>query len=97
MRLHACRLHQLIFCGCTSKMIAIGHKLASNDINILSSVISGYLYYINDISMQVFHFNKMFKQAGRKRPTKQKMVDTDDMIPKYQAALNELKQQLATE
>lgn len=39
----------------------------------------------------------MFKQAGRRRPAKQKMVDTDDMIPQYQAALNELKQELATE
>ena len=47
--------------------------------------------------MQVFHFNKMFKQVGRKRPTKRKMMGTDDMIPKYQAALNELKQQLAIE
>lgn len=39
----------------------------------------------------------MFKQAGRKRPTKQRMVDTENMIPQYQAALNELKQELAAE
>ena len=47
------------------------------------------------ITIQVFHFNKMFKQAGRKRPTKQRMVDTDNMIPQYQIALNELKKELA--
>lgn len=39
----------------------------------------------------------MFKQAGRKRPTKQQMTDTTSMMPQYQAALNELKQDLAGE
>jgi len=39
----------------------------------------------------------MFKQAGRRRPTKQRMVDTLSMIPQYQAALNRLKQEVAAE
>jgi len=39
----------------------------------------------------------MFKQAGRHRPTKQKIDDMTSMIPRYQTALRELENELATE